>query len=223
MKIYTDSENRIIALRNRPEGEEYLKEIEIDTESPDSFFFGKCDQFFLGYKYGEEVTGEDGNGDPITGLVIAPYKDHALLSTIQEDYEAYTTISQAAFTAAAYVPDSVAVTMKFLYRSWESCIGGSLKTGDRVVYNNLLYKVRQHVPIVLENQPPSVHTAALYEEIVENHAGTKDDPIPYNNNMELVEDKYYSQDGVTYLCTNGSGQAVYSPLEELVGIYVEVV
>jgi hypothetical protein len=44
----------------------------------------------------------------------------------------------------------------------------------------------------LENQPPSIDTAALYEEIVEDHAGTKEDPIPYNNNMELKLGKYYS-------------------------------
>lgn len=82
-------------------------------------------------------------------------------------------------------------------------------------------KVWGRKPAVLENQPPSIDTAALYEEISESHAGTMEDPIPYNNNMELVEGKYYSQDGVTYLCTHSTGQAVYNPLSELVGIYVE--
>ena len=65
-----------------------------------------------------------------------------------------------------------------------------------------------------------LHSA--YEEINESHTGTSEDPIPYNNNMELVEGKYYSQDGVTYLCTRSTGQAVYNPLKDLVGIYVEV-
>lgn len=83
-------------------------------------------------------------------------------------------------------------------------------------------KVWGRNPAVLENQPPSIHTAALYEEINETHAGTLEDPIPYNNNMALEEGKYYSQDGVTYLCTNSTGQAVYNNLSDLVGIYVEV-
>lgn len=78
------------------------------------------------------------------------------------------------------------------------------------------------ISTVLENQFPSINTAALYEEINEENAGTLEDPIPYNNNMELKMGKYYSQDGVIYLCTRDTGQAVYNPLKDLVGIYVEV-
>ena len=40
--------------------------------------------------------------------------------------------------------------------------------------------------------------------------------------MELENGKYYSQDGVTYLCTRDTGIPVYNPLKDLVGIYVEV-
>ena len=133
-----------------------------------------------------------------------------------------TLMRAAAFMAPSFT-DKQALVVKSLYPKWETFINKSLYQGERVRCNNLLYKVRQDISAVLENQPPSVHTAALYEEIVENHAGTKDDPIPYNNNMELVENKYYTQDGILYLCINGSGQAVYNPLSELVGIYVEIV
>lgn len=116
--------------------------------------------------------------------------------------------------------DTQALACKSLYPTWESCSGKSLNTGDRVTYKGALYKVRQTISSVLENQAPCIATAALYEEI---NAGTKEDPIPYNNNMELVLGKYYSQDGVTYLCSRDTGQAVYSPLKDLVGIYVTIV
>lgn len=119
--------------------------------------------------------------------------------------------------------DTQALACKSLYPTWESCIGKSLNTGDRVTYKGALYKVRQTTSSVLENQAPGTATAALYEEINETHAGTKEDPIPYNNNMELVLGKYYSQDGVTYLCSRDTGQAVYNPLKDLVGIYVTIV
>ena len=92
----------------------------------------------------------------------------------------------------------------------------------KVRYNDGLYRVRQDIATVLENQPPSINTAALYEEINETAAGTKDDPIPYNNNMALEEGKYYSQNDVTYKCTRSTGQAVYANLSDLIGIYVEV-
>lgn len=42
--------------------------------------------------------------------------------------------------------------------------------------------------------------------------GTQDDPIPYNNNMELVKDKYYIQHDIVYLCTRSTEQPVYNDL-----------
>lgn len=118
--------------------------------------------------------------------------------------------------------DDESLQIKDMYPEWSEFINQPLSQGMKVQYDNKLYKVRQDIATVLENQAPSIATAALYEEINETAAGTQEDPIPYNNNMELVEGKYYSQDGVTYLCTRSTGQAVYNPLKDLVGIYVEV-
>lgn len=118
--------------------------------------------------------------------------------------------------------DEDALEVKMLYPLWSSFIGKSLSTGMRVLYENKLYNVRQEVSTVLENQFPSIDTAALYEEINEVNAGTYDDPIPYNNNMELEEGKYYIQNDIIYLCNRSTGQAVYNNLVDLVGIYVEI-
>lgn len=146
--------------------------------------------------------------------------------TVEEQVKAMNKMLSPAFMAASFVAntftDTQALQVKELYPAWKDCVGGSLNVGDRVTYDGRLYKVRQAISVVLENQFPSVDTAALYEEIVEDHAGTKEDPIPYNNNMELVEGKFYSQDGVVYECVRGTGQAVYNPLSELVGNYVNV-
>lgn len=116
-----------------------------------------------------------------------------------------------------------ALQFKNLYPKWETFINQKLEKGYKVLYEDKLYKVKQTIEKVLQNQPPSIDTASLYEEINEANAGTLEDPIPYNNNMELYEGKYYSQNGVTYLCTRNSGQAVYQDLEALVVIYVEKV
>ena len=119
--------------------------------------------------------------------------------------------------------DEEALKRKHLYPEWASFIGKSLDTGFKVLYEGRLYKVRQPIAVVLDNQAPSQLTAALYEEINETAAGTIDDPIPYNNNMELFEGLYYSQNGVTYKCIRSTGQAVYHDLSALVGIYVEMI
>lgn len=134
-----------------------------------------------------------------------------------------TPLAVAATFAAETFTDEQALQVKVLYPEWATFIGKKLKPGKRARYNDKLFKVKQDIEVVLENQPPSINTAALYEEIVESHAGTIDDPIPYDGNMELFADKYYTHDGVLYRCTRNTEQAVYQPLSELVGIYVEVV
>ena len=119
--------------------------------------------------------------------------------------------------------DSQALSCKSLYDSWESYINKSLESGTKITYNGKLFKVRQKINKVLNNQPPSITTAALYEEIVEISAGTQEDPIPYNGNMELFEGKYYIQNGIIYKCIRNSGQPLYHELSALVGNYVQKV
>lgn len=41
--------------------------------------------------------------------------------------------------------------------------------------------------------------------------------------MALKNGKYYTQDGVTYLCNRDTETAVYNALSELVELYVKVV
>lgn len=117
--------------------------------------------------------------------------------------------------------DTESLKVKDLYPEWESKMGQQVNAGEKYRYGGKLWKVlQQHT--VQETWKPGEGTESLYTEVTENHAGTKEDPIPYGNNMELEEGKYYSQDGVTYLCTRDTGIPVYNPLADLVGIYVEV-
>lgn len=116
--------------------------------------------------------------------------------------------------------DGQALQFKDLYPAWESFIGKSLETGYKVLYADKLYKVKQKIETVLEDQYPSINTASLYEEINEKNAGTVEDPIPYNNNMALEEGKYYIQDEVIYYCNRSTEIPVYQDLSALVNIYV---
>lgn len=95
------------------------------------------------------------------------------------------------------------------------------EVGDRFQYDGRLYRSRQ-THHSQENWTPDI-TPALYEEVAEEGQGTRDNPIPYNNNMELVEGLYYTQSDVLYLCFRSTGVAVYNNLADLVGIYVNVV
>jgi hypothetical protein len=102
--------------------------------------------------------------------------------------------------------------------------GKPIFTGTRVQYQGKLWEVRQNHNIVAQFAP-SLATASLWMEVVEETAdlGTIENPIAYDGNMELEEGRYYSQDGVVYLCTRSTGVPVYNALKDLVGIYVSVV
>lgn len=122
--------------------------------------------------------------------------------------------------AAVSLGDADAVEAVELFPAW-SGEGVQYAAGVRLRYGDRLYKVLQG-HISQEIWPPDL-TPALYTEVEKPGQGdTPDNPIPYNNNMELFEGKYYSQEDVTYLCIRSTGVPVYNPLSALVGIYVEV-
>ena len=121
--------------------------------------------------------------------------------------------------------DNEALKVKDMYPEWSEFINKKLTQGMKVQYDNKLYKVRQDVATVLENQPPSIYTAALYEEINETHAGTLEDPIPYpsDGNMIIYNGKYYIENEIVYLCIRDSGIPLYAALSTVVDNYVQVV
>ena len=113
--------------------------------------------------------------------------------------------------------DEQALTVPELYPAWRE--GLECKAGDRVQRGGRLWRCLQAHTSQTGWEPENV--PALFTEITESHAGTLDDPIPYNGNMALEAGKYYSQSGTVYLCTRDTVNPVYSALADLVGLYVE--
>ena len=118
------------------------------------------------------------------------------------------------------VDDNTALRMKDFYPEWAS--DTDYTAGYKVQRGGKLWRaIQTHTS--QEGWEPSTATASIWEEICESHAGTLEDPIPYNGNMALGSGKYYSQDGKVYRCTRDTGNPVYNALSELVGLYVEEV
>ena len=112
--------------------------------------------------------------------------------------------------------DLDALAVKDIYPAWDSLIGQTVNVDFKLTHDGKLYKVIQ-VHTTQADWVPGVGTESLYAVIDEGHAGTLDDPIPYDGNMELTEGLYYTQHGIVYLCTRSTGQPVYHALRELVG------
>lgn len=119
------------------------------------------------------------------------------------------------------IPNQEALDRMVVIYDWSKYIGRVLKQGQLCVYNDKVWRSRQE-HTVLEVYPPSMDTASLYEVIEKIHTGEKDDPIPYTPPMEIFDGKYYSENGILYLCTRNSDTALTHELSSLVGLYVSI-
>lgn len=118
--------------------------------------------------------------------------------------------------------DADALVVKSIYPVWKDLIGKTVdKAGFKFTHNGDLYKTIPASHTFAEQWVPGVGTESLYTRIDEAHAGTLEDPIPYNGNMALINGLYYSQDSAIYRCNRDTINPVYNPLIELVGLYVE--
>ena len=185
----------------------------------------------------------EGDGDPVEDAVfILPdrhtYEETDEYTDAQQNAENYAAIGEMIFgglsdverakdlrgvmrDAAQLLPDETALTAKELYPSWEEVVdsGQQAAAGFKFTYGGKLYKVLQGHTFQ-KNWVPGQGTESLYAEIDEEHSGTETDVIPYTGNMVLEVGRYYSQNGVTYLCTRDTGNPVYHNLADLVGLYV---
>lgn len=115
--------------------------------------------------------------------------------------------SQARLTAMLIntyaLSDEQALKVKDLYPAWEDLVGQALTAGYKLTYNGDLYKVIQAHTAQSDWLPSA--TPALYglvgTEVSEEgeHAGTREDPIPYEQMMVIEQGKYYTQDGILYV------------------------
>lgn len=99
--------------------------------------------------------------------------------------------------------DEQALQVKDLYPAWEDFVGQALTVGYKLLYNGNLYKVIQAHTAQSDWLPSA--TPALYGLVGTDvsaggeHAGTKEDPIPYEQMMVIEQGKYYTEDGIPYV------------------------
>ena len=128
--------------------------------------------------------------------------------------------------ASQSLEDTVALTAVELFPQWSQLVkeARTVTKGFRFQHEGKLYRTEQPTYTFVETYVPgSEGTESLFSKVDETHAGTLEDPIPYEPNMEIYEGMYYSQNDVIYLCIRDSGQPLHHDLSSLVGNYVEVV
>lgn len=145
------------------------------------------------------------------------------MNDIYDIYDMWRAIINLAVKQARQITnDQEALELQILYKSWDQQIGKQLNVGEYVQHEGKLYRVLQ-AHTAQSTWAPGNGTESLFVVIDKEHAGTLDDPIPYEGNMELFNGKYYIQNEVVYLCTRDSGTPLHHDLSSLVGVYVEEV
>ena len=206
---------RVLTVGNTPE---QLKVLFTDTSRTSKMIVQERGQTIATYEGYTSYQWTENRPGKIYGVVMyKPEKTPEIQSKIQQ---AAVLVSRM---QAQSLDDAQALTVKAIYPQWGEVIGQTVKLGYKFLHNDVLYKTIQDNLLIQEQWIPGEGTESLYAVIDETHAGTQEDPIPYNGNMALENGKYYSQDGVTYLCNRDTEIPVYQDLKDLVGIYVETV
>lgn len=150
---------------------------------------------------------------------VMMYKQETLPEAQSQMVQAAVLVAQM---QAQELDDAQALTVKAIYPQWQEIIGQTVKLGYKFLHGDVLYKTIQDNLLIQDQWIPDKGTESLYAVINETNAGTQEDPIPYAGNMALENGKYYSQDGVIYLCNRDTEIPVYQALKDLVGLYVTV-
>ena len=130
-------------------------------------------------------------------------------------------VKMAIKQARQITDDQEALAVKCLYKNWSKQLGRELTVGEYVQHGDRLYRVLT-THVAQANWEPGVGTESLFVIVDKTHAGTKEDAIPWSNNMECEEGKYYSEDGVIYLCVRASGIALQCKIVDVLGNYFQL-
>lgn len=106
--------------------------------------------------------------------------------------------------------DETALSVKSLYPEWENLIGEIVKLGTKFNYWGFLYKTAQDNLLIQEQYKPGAD-------------GTLEDPIPWYSGQILYKGKYYTENGIIYICNRDSEIPVHGALKDLaayVSVYV---
>ena len=131
-------------------------------------------------------------------------------------------VSLAIKQARMITDDQEALEVKSLYKQWECQLGKELNIGEYIQCEDKVYRVLQS-HTAQEAWKPGEGTESLYIVIDKEHEGTLEDPIPWNTNMECFNGKYYTEDGLLYLCIRDSGVALHYNITDLIGNYFKIV
>lgn len=123
------------------------------------------------------------------------------------------TLARAMAASATSLTDAAAHGIPDLLPTWDELLaaGNKVAAGVCLVHNGQTYRVVQAVTPIESQHPGGDGMLAVYRPIEREHTGTMADPIPWVSGMDCRTGKYYSYEGVTYLCKGDMIPCVWTP------------
>ena len=124
-------------------------------------------------------------------------------------------------TQVEALTDDEAKKVPALFPLWET--EKAYAVGDRVWYQSSLYKcVQAHTSQSTWNPKDAVSLWANVSEESQEADGSREHPYEWQSGMTSYNGKYYTENGILYLCTRDSGAPLYHPIASLINLYFVV-
>lgn len=165
----------------------------------------------------------------LEGMTDAEYEDEDYIEPEPTEYvkdvpSADDIVSQLKELAQAQVSeltDDEAKKVPALFPLWET--EKAYAVGDRVWYQSSLYKcVQAHTSQSTWNPKDAVSLWANVSEESQEADGSREHPYQWEQGMTSYNGKYYTENGILYLCTRDSGAPLYHPIASLINLYFVV-
>lgn len=125
------------------------------------------------------------------------------------------TLARIMAASATGLSDTTALAIPDLLPTWAELLaaGQPIQPGVCLMHKGRCYRQVQPGAVTpIESQPPDMDgMLAVYRPIEREHTGTMADPIPWVSGMDCRTGKYYSYEGVTYLCKGDMIPCVWTP------------
>ena len=163
----------------------------------------------------------------LEAMTDAEYEDYTEpepTEYVKEVPDASAIVSQLKELAQAQVSeltDDEAKKVPALFPLWET--EKAYAVNDRVWYQASLYKcVQAHTSQSAWNPKDAVSLWANVSEESQEADGSREHPYQWESGMTSYNGKYYTENGILYLCIRDSGNPLYFPIASLIGTYFQI-
>ena len=110
--------------------------------------------------------------------------------------------------------DEQALSVGTMHEEWKAGRVFEVDDVDMVVkYKDHLYRIVSAHTALAHYPPDGEGLLALYRPIVQGHAGTEADPIPFVYGMDVEAGKYYGYNGENWIASKDMKPCVWPPAE----------